>query len=442
MSKRIISLKFELIIKNSDKKVIDKVSDDLRKAYNYLLAESIKDYEFKKNNDLNNPDFRNMLSGYNMRDFLIENRKGTDYENYYSSIVKNTALRLKNAYINFFSGRSHYPKFKAFNVRWFSIYYDEASKIPKIYKDGSILIKLGKDKYGLDLNFKARIKGYFEKGKIKTARITKKLSTGKYYISFGVEINDRPIKQHHNSKAFISIDPNHKNFFSAIDSDGVSLEVNKLMIANNLDKEIDKLKSKLSSKKKYSRRWYKIDKSIKKVHQKRDEQINNALYEIAHYIAKRYNVVIIGDYTPSKDVAKNKNMKRSMLNQTFIGKFRGILQHVCWKYGKRVIIVNEAYTTQTCCITKVRTKREPKEREWVVNGRKILRDLNSGVNIAVKAGYDVDIANTNLSSIDVKIKTGYNHKLKTVLNNCLAQTINGITIGALSNQFNWFYENV
>lgn len=197
------------------------------------------------------------------------------------------------------------------------------------------------------------------------------------------------------------------------------MEVNKFSIAQALDKEIDSIKSKMSSKKKYSREWRKLNKALQKTYHKREEQIENVLYEMSHYIAKRYNVVIIGDYTPSKDVAPYKNMRRSMLNQTFIGSFRRILQHVCWKYGTEYILVDETDTTKTCCITKTKKKRPPEERSWIVNSRLVLGDINSAVNIARKAGKNLDVNKINLSSIDVYVKMSYRDKLK--INNCLAR---------------------
>lgn len=442
---RILAIKFELLIDVKNQLIIDKVSEDLRRTYNGLLDLCKRDYEVKKKieegKEVNDGEiFMDLMSGYNIRDYLIKTRKGTEYEKYYSSIVKNTALRLKTSFKNFFSGRSGYPKFKPYNRQWFSLFYDEPSKIPTIEKNGKVLIKLGKDKDGNSLNFHAKIKDYFvkEKSNIRNVRITKKLSNGRYYISLTIEVPDRVIKECKKSKKFISIDPNHKNFFCSIDSDGVSMEVKKLNIAKALDKEIDILKSKISNKNKYSREWNKLDKKLKKVYHKRDEQIKNSLYELAHYITKRYNVVIIGDYTPSINVAKYRNQRRSMLNQTFIGEFRKVLKHVCWKYGTEYIMVDESYTTQTCCINGKRVKRTVDEREWVVDGRKVLRDINSAVKIARKAGekFNLDTNLINLSSIDVDVELAFNKKLNTHyhykkedensnddVNICLARTI-------------------
>ena len=425
---------YELSLTKEQKNIIDIVSNTLRVAYNNLLGLAIADY-----NDNNNS--LNLLHNRNIRDYLIRNKKGTDYENYYSSLVKNTALRLKSAYINFFKYNRGYPKFKAYNRDWFSLYYDEPGKMPTI-NGNKVLIKLGKDREGNNLNFECGIKKFIKNEQIKTARIIKKRD--KYYIQFVVEIEDKQFIESTRSKDWVSIDPNHKNFFAAIDSDGKSIEVDRIDIGKQLDIEIDKVKSLISKTKKYSRRRIYLINVLDKLFRKRDEQITKVLYEMANYLAKRYNVIIIGDYTPSVDVAKHKNQRRSMLNQTYIGKFRTILKYVCAKYRKQFYVVDEKYTTMKCCITNTLTKRPPEIRDWVVNGRKVLRDINSAINIAnkhlvVDKSFIADKA--NISSIDVSIKLAYNKKLTI----CLAQTIidsnNDSVLSKLGLNDLAFYEN-
>lgn len=428
----ILTRTYELIIDNQEYiDRLDYVSNTLRTAYNNLLADTIHDY--RENNDE-----KELLVGYNLRDHLVQNKYETDYGYFYSSLVKNTALRLNDAYKNFFNG-SGFPKFKAYNRDWFSLYYDEASKSPKVEGD-RVTIKLGKDKDGNNLNFECGINGYIDE-EYKTVRIIKRKDKNMYFIQFVVELPDTKPKEFIHSKDWISIDPNHKNFFAAVDSDYCSLEISRIDVAKKLDKEIDKVKSKLNDKDKHSRRHKHLQNVLDRLYNKRDEQIKNCLYEIAHYLAKRYNVIIMGDYTPSKDVAKYKNMRRSMLNQTHIGKFRHILKHVCNKYGKTLIIADERNTTKRCCITEVLTKRPPEIREWRVGKRIVLRDLNSSVNIALKVIELPEdyVEKVNLSTIDINLDKSFRKKLKI----CLAQTIReSNNLGVLRNGVNHhFYEN-
>ena len=135
---------------------------------------------------------------------------------------------------------------------------------------------------------------------------------------------------------------------------------------------------------------------------KRREQIKTALYSIAHALYQRYDLVIIGDYAPTKGTAPFHNMKRSMLNQEKIGEFRRILEWVATKQQKYYVMANERNTTKECCVCGHMEKKEPDVRSFVCGAceTEMMRDNNSSVNIGKKAGYLVDIQQSK-------------HKLKT-----------------------------
>ncbi|GAA3329007.1 hypothetical protein GCM10020331_075300 [Ectobacillus funiculus] len=65
----------------------------------------------------------------------------------------------------------------------------------------------------------------------------------------------------------------------------------------------------------HSSRWNRVNKALNIAYHKRREQIKTALYSIAHELYQRYDLVIIGDYTPTNGTTRFDNMKRSMLNQ-------------------------------------------------------------------------------------------------------------------------------
>ena len=65
------------------------------------------------------------------------------------------------------------------------------------------------------------------------------------------------------------------------------------------------------------------------------------MYSIAHALYRRYDLVMIGDYTPTNGTAPFDHMKRSMLNQEKIGEFRRILEWVAAKRQKYYVMANE-----------------------------------------------------------------------------------------------------
>ncbi len=110
-------------------------------------------------------------------------------------------------------------------------------------------------------------------------------------------------------------------------------------------------------------------------------------YTLAHYLAKNYDQVALGDYTPSLDTANQKRMHKSMLNQSVIGQFRRICEWVMTKSGKYFVSINEHNTTKACCICHHLEKKDPSIRDFICTNchRQLSRDINSSVNIAKKA---------------------------------------------------------
>ena len=396
-------------IKFTDKSsinILEQSSSLCNKLYNMLLEECINDY--KNNNE------KKLLHNRNLRNYVVCIKK--DYPFFYkvhSSPLKNVAFRLKEAYEHFFDG-SGYPKFRSNRVKWFSLLYDEPNKGVKI-TGNKIKISSG---YELsENNKKNRLYSYgvlaenIKDGIIKTYRITKEKE--KYYLIVTLELPD--VEKTSNER-FISIDPNHKNFFVGIDCYGKSVEFENLFQIKYFDKEIDKVKSKRDKcvKKsiecineygtkyyKPSLRWSKLNKALNNLYHKRESQIKDALYKISHQLCDNYDVIAFGDYTPTIKNSPEKNMHRSMLNQTQIGKFRQILKHVCEKRGKKFILVNETNTTKECFNCGDLKHKEPEVRVYTCQccGKTYYRDINSAINIGKKvnllpsSGYiDLDLS--------------------------------------------------
>ena len=135
-----------------------------------------------------------------------------------------------------------------------------------------------------------------------------------------------------------------------------------------------------------SRKWSKYNNALKRAEHRRREQIKLALFTIANYLCKHYDKILIGDYTPSIDVAPFKNMRRSMLNNTHIGTLRNVIKWVAEKSGKTFIKVEEYHTTKECCICGDLEKKSPDIRTFTCKscGTMLSRDINSAINIAKK----------------------------------------------------------
>lgn len=389
----IYAKKIEVQFDDKDTNILEGQSKICNWLYNQLLQVTIEDYK--------NGNVRKLLSGRNLRNYATKMKSDNRFlYSVHSSPIKNTAIRVKESYEKFFKKNCCYPNFRSFKKKWFSLFYDEPNKGFKLIDNRSLRISLGKN----ELNKQVYVKGHLTESfklknneRIKNFRLCKQQGN-KFYAIFTIEKEDLPKKE---VKSWIAIDQNHKNLFVGIDNEGTTIEFEKIYQVKYFDKLIDEIKSKrdLCKKKnklkytdhgnKYylpSKRYLKLSKTLDKLYHKRREQIKLIMYSISNYIAKNYDKAIIGDYTPTLEVANEKNMHRGMLNQSLIGMFRKILSWTMEKSNKTCIVVSEKDTTKTCCICGDLEKKDPSIREFTCKkcNITILRDVNSAINIARK----------------------------------------------------------
>lgn len=440
----IYNKKIEVVFKKEDTFILDGQSKICNWFYNQLLDACINDYKFNNN-------AKKLLVDRNLRNYGTTLKGEHKFLNtVFSSVLKEPSARIKKAYDKFFNEGAGYPKYRSWKKKWFSLVFDEPNKGWEVKEDGRTLsVSLGnipnmpKEKGKRNPSVLGYLK---EKLELKDGEILKTFSLvkqqGKFYAIFavekcsneelefketmskyrkeynlakkeGLELPQKPVFEEDeitipSDAKWIALDPNHKNFFVGVDYKGESIEFKKLQMVKYWDKTIDKLKSKrdicqrnyrkrtTENGAKYtvnSPRYNRLNHALDIAYNKRQEQIKTALYSISHELYKRYDLVIIGDYTPTNSTALFKNMKRSMLNQEQIGSFRKTLKWVAEKEGKYYIMVDEKNTTKECCVCGHQEKKEPNIRKFTCKscGTTLMRDSNSAINIAKKANFNLDI---------------------------------------------------
>ncbi|WP_269411530.1 RNA-guided endonuclease InsQ/TnpB family protein [Lentibacillus daqui] len=401
--------KVRLVVTKENKQLLDSQSRMCNWLYNQLLDAVEEDYRNGKK--------KKLLSGRNLRNEVPKIKGENPFLcKVHSSPLKNTALRLKDAYERFFDPKlmNEKPKYRSWKKKWFSLYYDEPKKGFKLLDANLLSLSFGKltDEEHKELKKKdkkakktIKIKvglveavELSETERIKTLRITKDLDS--YYVIFTIEDVKEITKM--KEQSFIVFDPNHKNLAVGLGSDGKSYELKSMnALLKYWDKRIDEIKSKRDKCEKFnklvctpnvtyfepSKRWKRLNHALEKAQLKRREQMKTLLFSYAHYFSKRYDAIYIGDYTPTPDVAKYGSMRRAMLNQTPVGKFRSILNWVQEKSSKYYQKIDERDTTKTCCVCGNKEKKDPSIRSFTcVNcGTTLSRDINSAVNIGKKA---------------------------------------------------------
>lgn len=401
-----INVKLRLYLNEEQSNILDGHSRICNFLYNMLLekANNLKE-EYKKTLD---SDIAKILyTKYGLRDLIPGIKNNHKFLNVvYSSCLKNAALRLTSViqdYQKSKKGRrkgkhTGWPRFRKWSLKWFSLYYEEPFKGYSI-KNNILQVSLG---MGLDRKRKSlnlKIEKYdFKNKKVKTLRIKKQHNV--YYAVFTIE---KELPKTKKATRYIALDPNHENLSWGVDNLGNSIKIEYPKHLKFFDKKIDELKSKIDKcvkklHKKYttekkiyykpSRRWNKLDKILKKMYIKRQEQTKHYLYTLANKLCSQYDYIAIGNYTP-KGGGINRGMRRSMNNQSLIGRFKEILSWVAFKSGKQYMEYNEHNTTKTCnkCETIHKTSLNPNIRKWqcLACNKKLLRDENAAINGFKKA---------------------------------------------------------
>jgi putative transposase len=413
------AFKTEVFFEKEDQLIIDGQSKICNWIYNEVLHTCITDYNENENK-------LKLTSGYNTRDYFINQIKpnNTFTKSVYGMVGECAALRVKTSFKQFFErGNVGFPKYNSWKENWFSLEYTKPRSQGIKINDKNITFTLGKDLNGKQMYVTGVLKDAvkYEKYSLNTVTLVKE---GKqYFVCFSCDLPKRK-EITENQQRWCSIDPNHKNMFVMLDYKMNTVEFSVIQGIKELDKEIDKVQGKLALcrkqtvKKIYknkvyvetkityeSKRYTKLNKTLKKLRRKRQEQIKQMLYTIANFLCKNYDYIMIGDYTPTNEVAKYKNQKRSMLNQTFIGKFRTILKHVATKSYKKCVVIDEKHTTATCSCCGRYEKKDPTVRVFTCPDCKntIGRDINSCINIAKKGGIALNLSGTDYLTLkDVK----------------------------------------
>jgi putative transposase len=404
-------IKLQMMADDQTFRSLDGQSKICNWLYNHLLekAHTLKQ-QFIESADLESAKILYTERGLRNQIPLLKKEKPF-LKSVHSSPLKNTALRLSQAIQAHQKSkkgkragkRVGWPKFRSWQARWFSLFYDEPNKGFKLNQN-QLTLSLGER---ISLTFTLKDPLLLKNQMIRNLRIVKQASV--YYAVFTILIqlpSEKPLNR------IIAFDPNHKNLAYGVDNEGKAIEIASPHWLKTYEKRMDELKSKRDRclkkskkltftdpegtiyKEKYipSKRWRTYQTALEKLRHKRREQTKTYLSTLAHQICKYYDGIGIGDYAPH-GTGETKAMRRAMNNQSLIGRFKQTLRWVAAKSGKLFIEYDEKGTTRTCskCDYVCMEGLSPSIRQWscpccctvhirdensAINGlRKILRDL-------------------------------------------------------------------
>jgi len=164
--------------------------------------------------------------------------------------------------------------------------------------------------------------------------------TGKYFLYYVVDRDWFPVNDKRNenqvtlsSDRIIALDPGVRKFLTGYDPHGKisSIAEEACIDLKFLLKQIDK-------KDTYSRRM-KIKNMVRELH-----------WKVINYLVSKYDIILLPIFKVSKMMRNEKlndMTKRQMQAFSFYA-FRQKLQYKCDVHKKKLIVVNEDYTTKTC----------------------------------------------------------------------------------------------
>lgn len=242
----------------------------IRFVYNYFLNERKVQYEQTGKSD----------NYYAQTKKLTELKNEPEYEWLYevnSQALQNSLKHLENAYVNFFSKRSSFPKFhKKNSLQTFEITQSISLNnnrfyMPKFKKDG----------------IKCKVTRSID-GKICNATITKTPSN-KYYVSIVVEQLDKSLAAKEEKK--IGIDLGIK--YLLVTSDGQKFDNPKYI--NKYEKELKKAQKHLSRKVKGSRGFENQRLKVAKIQEKISNCRKDNLHKISFKLTNNYTDIFLED---------------------------------------------------------------------------------------------------------------------------------------------------
>jgi putative transposase len=284
----------------------------------------------------------------------------------HSQVLQNVVDRLDKAFEAFFrrceaGEKPGFPRFRGMH-RYNSFCYPQSgfSLVGKELK----LSKLG--------NIRVKMHRLIE-GEIKTCTLRKNAS-GDWNVSFSCEINVDPLPA---KQEAIGIDVGLEHFATL--SNGQ--EIPNPRFFKQGEKVLARAQKKLAVLEKGTTRRRKQGKVVAKIHERISNQRKDFCHKESKKIINQYQYICIEDLD-IKAMMERSWLAKSITDASW-NQFLQFLTYKAAEAGRKLGLVNPAYTTQDCYQCGHREKKKLSERAHCCSqcGYKVTRDLNAAQNI-------------------------------------------------------------
>jgi len=408
--KKIKTLKFRIFPSEKEKKEIQLMFDQFRWYYNSSLTIFYLHYGYDKilnKKKYSNTSFRDILRKYRYEENIIGNLTFKDfvYDKDRNELMipewwnNNVHSRLPRGAVNKFisSINSAITNYKNKNINKFQMHFMskksdtqylhfEDSSYPSIFKHVKSTFwyrtKSRKRKFISLKDVTCQKRG---------VEIIYEKSTNKYFLHYPVDIdwfpdddirNDNQVKiTNLKEPKIISLDPGVRKFLVGYDPDGKSI-----FIGDGASKELTELLytvDKLENKRDRLLLWRKIKNLVNELH-----------WKTVSFLIKNYDIILLPDFRTS-EMVKKKKLSRMTKRLMLMFSFYSFKQKLSWKCkinNKRLIIVDESFTSCTCTNCGIINNTKGKENLKCIQCKlEIDRDVAGSRNILIKSLKKIDI---------------------------------------------------
>jgi putative transposase len=205
------------------------------------------------------------------------------------------------------------------------------------------------------------------------------------------------IPEPRNGGKTIALDPGLRCFLTGFDGNSFA-EFGKYDFGKiaRLCQHLDKMQSKRDRSKgsKFSRLRYRLKQAMERIRTKLKNLRSEIHKQTGSYLARNYDVIYLPHFETSQMVARgtrqlNSKSARAMMTWAFY-QFSQSLEHLCNRYGSRLVRVTEEYTSKTCtkCGHIHKKLGGYKNFKCPNCGYEIPRDFNGALGIFLKALWD------------------------------------------------------
>jgi putative transposase len=284
----------------------------------------------------------------------------------HSQVLQNVVDRLDKAFTSFFRRYKNgetpgFPRFRSLH-RYNSICYPQSgfslvgSEL-KLSKIGSIRLKLHRP----------------VSGTIKSCTI-RKTASGSWLVSLSCEVETMPLQSNNSS---VGIDVGIENF--AVLTNGEAIANPKFF--KKEEKILAKAQQKFSKKEKGSIERKKCGKIVAKIHERISNKRKDFCHKESKKIVDKYQHICVEDLNIKKMV-EGSFLAKSITDASW-GMFLQFLTYKAADAGRKLGLVNPAYTSQTCSRCQHIEEKMLSERKHSCSqcGYQTTRDFNAAQNI-------------------------------------------------------------